>query len=249
MRALRLLAEKAEAIVVTVGVGLVLVVVLGGNLVGLSLGEKATTAAILAALFVILRLAVRLYDVQEATGAILDHVRHGTQVRRFKTYPEFYKCLNSAMADAKAFVRLTHIRDHPPAAFRMESSYFTDVERWASARPECPVRRVIAVNNDAMFAWAEALHETEGKLPNFCVRACAWGSAFPMINMAILDEQDVFLAISGDSPEQTAGVWISDPEVCRYFIDYFDNLWREALPIGKVLASGPPSSRGASARV
>jgi hypothetical protein len=54
--------------------------------------------------------------------------------------------------------------------------------------------------------------------------------------MAILDEKDVFLAISGESPEQTAGVWVSDEEVGRYFSDYYNHLWAQSQPLQQALA-------------
>ena len=174
-------------------------------------------------------------EIHRLTSELADRARTETRVQRFRTYPEFYRALNSAVLSAESSLRLTHIREHPPSAFRMENSYFSDVEKWALDHPECSVQRVIALNNPAMAQWAESLVETEKNVPNFHARACEWAAAFPMINMAILDEAEVYLALSGENPERTAGLVMIDREVGRYFVDYYENLWHNSLALEKAL--------------
>lgn len=77
---------------------------------------------------------------------------------------------------------------------------------------------------------------SEERQANFSVRVTSRSAGLPVINMAILDEKEVFLAISGESPEQTAGVWVSDEEVGRYFSDYYDHLWTQSQPLQQSLA-------------
>ena len=175
-------------------------------------------------------------EIHTLTTELARRARTETQVRRFANYPEFYRALNASLINAEQSLRLTHIRDHPPTAFRMESTYYGDVEEWAVNHPACAVRRVIAITNDAMAAWAEALAEVESNIPNFHIRSCEWSARFPMINMAIVDKHEVYLALSGESPEETAGIVMLDEEVGRYFVEYYDNLWRQSTPLPEALA-------------
>lgn len=236
-RGLRLLNERTELAVISIAVGGLLLVVVASGPLGFQLSNSVATAAILAALVALLRVSTKLYDLEAATIELLQRARSGTNVQRFQTYPEFYEALATSLASAKRSVRLTHIRDDPPDAFRVDSNYYSDVEAWADEHPGCPVRRVIAVNNDRMRGWAEALHEVEVRQANFSVRVTSRSAGLPVINMAVLDERDVFLAISGETPEQTAGVWVNDDEVGRYFSDYYDHLWTQSQPLAKALSA------------
>lgn len=101
---------------------------------------------------------------------------------------------------------LTHIRDEPPTHFVLGKSYFDKIEKWCLEHPPCPVRRITALNNEAMIQWAEELFKMTKRNGNFHVRICDWKSRFPMINMAIIDETKVFLAITADIAERTAGL-------------------------------------------
>jgi hypothetical protein len=242
-RGLKLLSERTELAIISLVVGGLLLVVVASGPLGFRLSNSVATAAILAALVALLRVSAKLYDLDASTGELLQRARSGTNVQRFRTYPEFYEALSSELAGSKRSVRLTHIRNDPPAAFQVDSNYFSDVEVWAKDHPGCSVRRVIAVNNERMHAWAEALRATEESLPNFSVRVTSRSAGLPVINMAILDEKEVFLAISGESPEQTAGVWISDEEVGRYFSDYYDHLWTQSESLKQAL-SVPSSGTG-----
>jgi len=238
-----LLSERTELHLISLAVIALLLVVLIGGAVGLNLSTSISTAAILAALFALLRVGARIYDVEDASNAILAKVQRGTNVQRFRTYPEFYEALASALPRTERSMRLTHIRDDPPDAFSVDSGYYSDVERWAERNPGCPARRVIAVNNDRMREWAMSLKEIEDRLRNFNVRVTSRSAGLPVINMAILDEARVFLAISGESPEETAGVAIEDPEVGRYFADYFDHLWARSQPLAEAVKE-PPREMG-----
>lgn len=230
------LTEQTEIAIISVVVATLFAVVLVTGVLGLQLSTSVATGTILVALVAILRVSTKLYAVESDTRELLIRAQRGTNIQRFRTYPEFYKALNFRLAEAEQSLRLTHIRDDPPSAFRVDSHYYSEVEEWANTHPASFVRRVIAINNEAMRAWAKTLQAAELAHENFRVRVTSRSSGLPVINMAILDSHDVFLAISGESPEQTAGVWISDAEVGHYFTDYYDNLWNKSQPLAQALA-------------
>jgi hypothetical protein len=140
------------------------------------------------------------------------------------------------MRNAKNGLRLTHIRDDPPDVFK-HPEFYDAVRAWPAAHAACPARRIIAVTNPRMRQWAQELREDEAQHPNFSVRVTSRSAGLPVINMAILDEENVFLFISGEKAEDTAGVWIRDREVTGYFIRYYDNLWFKSQPLAEALAA------------
>lgn len=56
-----------------------------------------------------------------------------------------------------------------------------------------------------------------------------------MINMAIIDETKVFLAITADIAERTAGLQINDHAMAKYFSDYYDNVWAHSIELSDVI--------------
>lgn len=185
---------------------------------------------ILAALLMITRMLSTLYHVDENIKKILE--KEGViNIKRYDAYGEFYHDLGIALGNAKHSLDLTHIRNDPPEQFVLGKSYFDSIEKWCAKNPGAPVRRITATNNSLMLDWAKELYETTKRCPNFHVRICDWRSKYPMINMAIIDGKTVFLAITADIAERTAGLKINDPSMAKYFSDYYDNVWAHSTDV------------------
>ncbi|KAF5428200.1 hypothetical protein C5S42_03685 [Candidatus Methanomarinus sp.] len=148
------------------------------------------------------------------------------KVEGYATYREFYRDCLLALDQSSKKVDLTHIRDEPPQDFEGVSDWFEEVIKWCDEHPYGKVRRLIAVSNNRMLAWAQELAESVKTRPNynFEVRVCQWTANFPAINMVIFDRRRVFIALTGFGATETAGFQVSDPPIADYFIEYYNNI-------------------------
>lgn len=208
------------------------------------LPQAVKTSVIFVALGVVLRLLMqidavekttgdRLHAVEAATSELLKRAQAGTSIQRYQSYDELYRVLTDRVHRSESTLRLTHIREDPPKVFGHDEFYIA-VNKWLVAHPACPGRRIIALNPGTQ-AWAEQLREEELKHANLRVKVTTRSAGLPVINMVIIDEMDVFLFISGETAQDTAGVWIHDREVGHYFTRYYDHLWRECDPLDEAL--------------
>ena len=149
------------------------------------------------------------------------------KVGGYATYGEFYRDSSLALDQSSKKVDLTHIRDEPPQDFEGVSDWFEEVIKWCDEHPYGKVRRLIAVSNDRMLAWAKELAEYVNNRPNynFEVKVCQWTANFPAINMVIFDRRRVFIALTGSGVTETAGFQVSDRLIADYFVDYYNNIW------------------------
>jgi len=175
------------------------------------------------------------YDGTEELSKLLKkHLTQATtkartypKVAGFATYQEFYRDGSLALGQSSKKVDLTHIRDEPPQDFEGVSDWFGEVIKWCDEHPYGKIRRLIAVSNNRMLAWAQELAEYVNNRPNynFEVRVCQWTANFPAINMVIFDRRRVFIALTGSDATETAGFQVSDRLIADYFVDYYNNIW------------------------
>lgn len=184
---------------------------------------------ILGALIIIVEMLSIIFNIDNNIEKVIESFS-STNTIRYDTYHEFYDDLNDSLKRAKKSLCLTHIRDEPPASFVLGQKYFDSIELWCKEHPGASARRITAASNNDMTSWVNEQVETSKRCQNFRVRVCEWKSVFPMINMAILDDEKVFLAISSDAPERTTGIQIEDKGISKYFRDYFDNVWSNSVP-------------------
>lgn len=182
---------------------------------------------ILGALIVIIQMLTASYSVDQKTEKILERLGSANTMR-YDRYSELYNDLAIAVSQAQRSLLLTHIRHEPPSTFKLGQKYFDSIESWCSSHPDGVVKRITTDSNNEMKMWIAEQIKLSEKYPNFYVRICHWNASFPMINMAILDDRKVFLTITGDTPESTAGIQIDDPSIAKYFKEYFDNLWAKS---------------------
>lgn len=83
----------------------------------------------------------------------------------------------------------------------------------------------------------EELSNKTEEINNFYVRVCDWELDFPFINLAIIDEEEVYIALTADTAQETTGVRIQDEHVADSFVSYFNHMWGESESIDRKLDS------------
>jgi hypothetical protein len=73
------------------------------------------------------------------------------------------------------------------------------------------------------------------KCRRFEVRVVDWRVDAPAVNMAIIDNEVVFLAVTSDSVTRTGGIAVEEREVASHFSDYYRTLWNASTPLEKLL--------------
>jgi len=149
---------------------------------------------------------------------------------KFSNHKTFYEALEISVKNAKNELLLSHIRDEPPSSYRGGKNYFSYVENWANSRPEGIVKRIGAYGNPAMKSWADSQHEASQSIPNYYFRVVPWTMKFPFLNMAIIDRQEVFIAISTGEAEGTKALKFNDAETAAYLTEYFSHVWNHSAP-------------------
>ncbi|GLY34085.1 hypothetical protein Amsp01_001090 [Amycolatopsis sp. NBRC 101858] len=158
-------------------------------------------------------------------------------VTRYGGAEDFYRDLVRSVRHAASYIDLTHIRDNPPDDFKgpAPTEYFTYLLDWLAISNSRTIRRVICIRNAEMRAWAVQLHETTQKRSNLHIRVIECGSEIPIINIAIIDGNKVYMTFTGDIPERTPGASIDDPATSHYFTEYYAALWRASEPLESYL--------------
>lgn len=160
------------------------------------------------------------------------------KVERFPNVDEFYSQLNAAIAKGTSTVDLSNVRDEPPKDFGGAATGWSDkVAEWVEAAPGRSIRRVIAIRSEAMREWALELQQLEARLSGYHVRVVDWVLEAPALNMVIIDEKVVFLAITGAEAERTRGLGIEDSVSGDYFTAYYDRLYKSGTPLADWLAA------------
>lgn len=162
-----------------------------------------------------------------------------SQVTRYPNFENFYEDLSESVEDAEESLYLTHIRNESPDDFDAESTkeYFDKLEHWCQTHPSGRVKRITTLSNPKMVSWGEELVQRTERISNFYVRICDWEFKFPFINLAIIDEQEVYIALTADQAEETTGLRIQDDEIATSFVKYFNNVWSKSTELKKGLES------------
>ena len=225
--------EDTEVTLISVGVGVLIAVAIVDGVVDF-VPQSVMTAAIFTALLLLVRLATKLFAIERNTSELITRAQDETTVLRFHNFDGLYEALYYRLRSARKGLRLTHIRDDPPAAFGHDE-FYEAVRQWPSAHPACKVERIIALPTPEMRAWAEQLREDEKLFPNFHVVVTSRSAGLPVINMVIIDDHDVFLFVSGRTAQDTAGLWLTGEGVARDFAVFFDQLFGKSEPLADAL--------------
>ncbi|MFI7611977.1 hypothetical protein ACIBP6_12215 [Nonomuraea terrae] len=225
------------------------VVVVGASVIGAIYDWPPTVLLplIFVAIYAILRILLPLRGMHEtlrraqAELAALkrDLAGPGHQCTEFQRYPnnrEFYGALKSAvLEEAQNQLDVWYVRQFPPSTLAQKEArqYFDSVLRWAKENSSRSVRRLICVNSDAMRAWAVEHYKQTRSVRNYEAHVVEWDIKADLLNMAIVDEQVVFLAFSGGTSQVIRGMSMDDPEAAKYFTDYFNQHWLTSTPLAK----------------
>ncbi|MFI7098574.1 helix-turn-helix domain-containing protein [Streptomyces sp. NPDC050161] len=198
----------------------------------------------------------RLRPLWRRTADALDALQHGGTARQvvgeamlsahwYRTNPEFYGAAAERVRSARASVRVTYTRCEPPTHYTTPASaeYFDAILDWAREGSDGRyVQRVIGVPEPAgsplpeMLDWARRHHDDTCGIKNYQARVLRWGADADGLNMALIDDNVVFLAFSGGAQEKLNGFSVEDPTFMSYFSGYFDQLWGALPRLGSYLA-------------
>jgi len=158
----------------------------------------------------------------------------------YRDNPEFYRAVAQHVRRARAEIRLTYVRQHPPTDFTTSASaeYFAAVLAWAGAQDDSQrsVRRIIGVPHkdgapdQTMLTWIRQHRDETQDILNYEATVLPWHTAGDGLNMALIDEDVAFLAFSGGGRQKLNGFCIENPTFVGYFIRHFDQLWSSLLP-------------------
>ncbi|MFI5863403.1 helix-turn-helix domain-containing protein [Streptomyces sp. NPDC051546] len=161
---------------------------------------------------------------------------------------EFYEAARACVLKARSEIRVTYTRRYPPSQYTTPASaaYFRAVLDWAetSSEDERSVRRIIGmpehegIADPDMLAWARGHHEDSRHILNYEANVLRWPAAADGLNMALIDDNVVFLAFSGGPRQRLNGFRVEDPVFMNYFSAYFDQLWAALPPLSAYLANG-----------
>jgi hypothetical protein len=160
------------------------------------------------------------------------------KVQRFQGPKDFYTVYNGAIRNASASLDLTHIRRDSPERFGAEAEASTRlvtdfVDTGGS------VRRIIAIRNDEIKAWARHLDKESRDQNNYHVCVVNWMNDVPPINMAIVDAKAVFLTVAGSTPDRVNGIGIEDAVIGEYFSAYYEQLYTSGVELSEWLRGHP----------
>jgi len=198
--------------------------------------------AVFLGILLVVRLLSPVDGMEKDLKYLTEKVGTASTVQSYDRVSDFYKQLRGAMTVADDTLDLTHIRRDAPEDFHGEhpSEYFKEVVQWARKHPDGQIRRVVAVSSEGMRVWAAKLNDETAQVSNYRVRVIEWGS-IPAINMAILDRKTTFLAVTGEDADRTKGLAMENADISRYFIAYYDVLWRSGTPLNEWTAQNPVS--------
>ncbi|MBA2951034.1 helix-turn-helix transcriptional regulator [Streptomyces himalayensis] len=169
----------------------------------------------------------------------------GLAVRWYRDNREFYGAAAERVHRARSEIRVTYTRRYPPTQYttRASAEYFQAILEWAAEESddERCVRRIIGVPEQGgvpdkdMLAWARRHHEDTSHLLNYEANVLRWMAPADGLNMALVDDNAVFLAFSGGSRQRLNGFSVEDPTFMSYFAGYFEQLWAALQPLSTYL--------------
>lgn len=223
---------KTRLISVSLGIIAVLSIFQGYISNTLALPSNWYVPIMLGALAIILEATVGIRRVESRFDSIVnDSELSPTKV--YHDYDQLFRDATGTLVTTRGDLKLSHVKTEPPSSFNSEdvNEFHQETLQWCEENPSCQLKRIITVSNEEMFEWAEKLADTSEKYSNFYVRVCQWQSEFDMVNPAIYGEEEIYFALSLDTPEALRGIYIRDPEVVEVYERYFDAIWHSSEPI------------------
>lgn len=168
----------------------------------------------------------------------------GVVVVKFRTNSAFYSAALEKARRARS-IRVTYVRQYPPTQVSSvaSSDYFAGLLDWARTDPEQhQLRRIIGVPatagvmNPAMLSWVDDHVADTADLHNYDMRIHRWTNRGDGLNMALMDDDTSFLAVSDGTRHGLWGGQISSRFVTEMLQAFYDQLWQNLETAEEFLA-------------
>lgn len=156
---------------------------------------------------------------------------------------EFYAAGRQSIETAIGRIRATYIRQYPPSDVTSPEAaqYFATMLEWARQPGVRSASRIFGIPIASELArrnfldyLIQHLAETE-PIKNYQARVFEYTARGDGLNMALLDEEVSFLAVSGHGPQNLTGMRIDDDRATKLLIQYFDQLLLGSEPLADYL--------------
>jgi hypothetical protein len=140
---------------------------------------------------------------------------------------EFYSSTQRKMQSATRHIWVTYVRLVPPPGFESPEadSYFKYGIAWARQNRDREFRRIVgAPDGGPVSAWLVQHYEETKSVGNYLVRVSPFSGPVDGINIAIIDDRAVFIALSGEGNRLT-GHSLETAEAVHAFREYFLQWW------------------------
>jgi hypothetical protein len=153
--------------------------------------------------------------------------RTGLESSFYGSNSEFYSSTQRRMQSATRHIWVTYVRLVPPPGFESPEadSYFKYGLAWARQNRDRELRRIVGAPDQGPVAEWLVRHYSETKdIGNYLVRVSPFSGPVDGINIAIIDDRAVFIALSGEGNRLT-GHSLDTPEAVHAFREYFLQWW------------------------
>jgi hypothetical protein len=187
----------------------------------------------------LLKLHDEIVPLAEHELDVLTKVAKATHLMdlRFESYSsagEFYPALKSAVENARRRVDATYIRRFPWSESDNEKAekYFDSSVEWSKKSSDRILRRIMVDNNEMMNKWiVRYLDTTEVReAKHYHVRILPWRIEADLVNFALIDNETVFVAFSGENKELEGGFSFRHKEIAKFLEVYYQQLWNASDP-------------------
>jgi hypothetical protein len=177
--------------------------------------------------------------IEDVTGLLVE----GGTITKFTNNSQFYTAALRQAEDSRSHIRVTYIRQFPPAIHsKAAKEYFSGLLTWAASDNTRQLRRVIGVPtidgkpNSEFLRWVKSHNDETESIHNYEKRILTWTNEADGLNMAIMDESTSFIAVSDAGRTYLWGGRIQSRNLNEMLRFYFDQLWHNLEPIEKYLS-------------
>lgn len=152
-----------------------------------------------------------------------------TGFQRFDNTTDYYNALLYELESCSKELLLMHVRNKSTPQLGARSGYFEATEKWRKRHPDGVVKRISSISNDHMLAFSEGERKKARQEDNYYFRVLKEFKNNSMLQINIFDRKGVFFTIPGTTSQQSRALFIDDPEVVQYCLDYYENVWAKAV--------------------
>lgn len=175
--------------------------------------------------------------------ADMSGLSESAMITKFRNNTEFYTAGKEQTLTA-AQIKVTYIRQYPPSDVASEAAkdYFKGLVEWARSDGGHQFQRIIGipvidgVPSKEVLEWVRDEHGETADIKNYELRAFGWTPRGDCVNIALMDENVSFFAISGlTGPQDVKGCRVHSRILNVMLTSYFDQLWHGVDPVEKYL--------------